>query len=84
MRKINLRLPDELLTIAADQAARMGVSSNTYICMAIRNFIPYQERLLQKQALPVAAKQVFERVGRNDPCPCGSGRKFKVCHGPSM
>ncbi|MFQ5522881.1 MAG: SEC-C metal-binding domain-containing protein [Acidimicrobiia bacterium] len=20
------------------------------------------------------------RVGRNDPCPCGSGRKFKVCH----
>ena len=22
-----------------------------------------------------------ERPGRNDPCPCGSGRKFKVCHG---
>ncbi|MFN0052525.1 MAG: preprotein translocase subunit SecA [Planctomycetales bacterium] len=22
-----------------------------------------------------------ERVGRNDPCPCGSGKKFKVCHG---
>ncbi len=21
-----------------------------------------------------------ERVGRNDPCPCGSGRKFKACH----
>lgn len=23
----------------------------------------------------------FERAGRNDPCPCGSGRKFKKCHG---
>jgi len=23
----------------------------------------------------------FARVGRNDPCPCGSGRKFKRCHG---
>jgi preprotein translocase subunit SecA len=23
----------------------------------------------------------FDRVGRNDPCPCGSGRKFKRCHG---
>ncbi|MEZ4614589.1 MAG: SEC-C metal-binding domain-containing protein [Caldilineaceae bacterium] len=23
----------------------------------------------------------FNNVGRNDPCPCGSGRKFKVCHG---
>jgi preprotein translocase subunit SecA len=22
-----------------------------------------------------------ERVGRNDPCPCGSGKKFKLCHG---
>ncbi|NDB69396.1 MAG: hypothetical protein EB015_15600, partial [Methylocystaceae bacterium] len=21
------------------------------------------------------------RVGRNDPCPCGSGKKFKHCHG---
>jgi uncharacterized protein len=23
------------------------------------------------------------KVGRNDPCPCGSGRKYKVCHGVS-
>ena len=23
----------------------------------------------------------FAHVGRNDPCPCGSGRKYKRCHG---
>jgi preprotein translocase subunit SecA len=23
----------------------------------------------------------FKKVGRNDPCPCGSGKKFKKCHG---
>ena len=23
----------------------------------------------------------FDRAGRNDPCPCGSGKKFKFCHG---
>ena len=23
----------------------------------------------------------FESVGRNDPCPCGSGKKYKKCHG---
>ncbi|HUP56381.1 MAG TPA: SEC-C metal-binding domain-containing protein, partial [Bdellovibrionota bacterium] len=23
----------------------------------------------------------FDKVGRNDPCPCGSGKKFKKCHG---
>ena len=23
------------------------------------------------------------RVGRNEPCPCGSGKKYKKCHGAS-
>jgi SEC-C motif-containing protein len=23
------------------------------------------------------------RVGRNEPCPCGSGKKYKKCHGVS-
>jgi preprotein translocase subunit SecA len=27
------------------------------------------------------AAAAFARVGRNDPCPCGSGKKFKQCHG---
>jgi len=22
-----------------------------------------------------------QKVGRNDPCPCGSGKKYKHCHG---
>ncbi|MGA9983620.1 MAG: SEC-C metal-binding domain-containing protein, partial [Acidobacteriaceae bacterium] len=26
-------------------------------------------------------RRVGEKVGRNDPCPCGSGKKFKKCHG---
>ena len=25
--------------------------------------------------------EVMQRTGRNDPCPCGSGKKFKQCHG---
>ena len=32
----------------------------------------------QKKAEPV---RVEKKVGRNDPCPCGSGKKFKNCHG---
>jgi preprotein translocase subunit SecA len=27
------------------------------------------------------ASGAFPRVGRNDPCPCGSGKKYKQCHG---
>ena len=26
-------------------------------------------------------KREAKRVGRNDPCPCGSGKKYKKCHG---
>ena len=24
------------------------------------------------------------KIGRNDPCPCGSGKKYKQCHGKEM
>jgi preprotein translocase subunit SecA len=36
----------------------------------------------QRAALPVAAlPEGWENTGRNAACPCGSGRKFKHCHG---
>jgi preprotein translocase subunit SecA len=28
-------------------------------------------------------KRTADKVGRNDPCPCGSGKKYKKCHGRS-
>jgi preprotein translocase subunit SecA len=28
-----------------------------------------------------APRVTGDKVGRNDPCPCGSGKKFKKCHG---
>ena len=30
---------------------------------------------------PQGYGEAFDRIGRNDPCPCGSGKKFKHCHG---
>ena len=39
----------------------------------------------QRPTAAAAAAAAFAgsmaRVGRNDPCPCGSGKKFKHCHG---
>ena len=35
----------------------------------------------QKSKMPV---HVDKQVGRNDPCPCGSGKKFKNCHGKGL
>ncbi len=32
-------------------------------------------------ASPAAQRATGQKVGRNDKCPCGSGKKYKVCHG---
>jgi preprotein translocase subunit SecA len=36
-----------------------------------------------EQARPEPIRNMAQKVGRNDPCPCGSGRKFKNCCGKS-
>ncbi len=38
-----------------------------------------KERIEAMKATPV--KRGEQKIGRNDPCPCGSGKKFKHCHG---
>ena len=34
-----------------------------------------------RKALETVNPYIGQKVGRNDPCPCGSGKKFKKCHG---
>ena len=45
----------------------------------------YEEALETAQAGDNTAVQPFvrqgQKIGRNDPCPCGSGKKYKQCHG---
>ena len=39
---------------------------------------------VQAATQPQKVQQIVRtqpKVGRNDPCPCGSGRKYKKCHG---
>jgi SEC-C motif-containing protein len=33
------------------------------------------------EVIPETVVRVGPKVGRNDPCPCGSGKKYKKCHG---
>ena len=41
----------------------------------------YQDVLEQAAPPPEPYRRESPKVGRNDPCPCGSGRKYKLCHG---
>ena len=34
-----------------------------------------------EKGIPSPVKREGPKVGRNDPCPCGSGKKYKSCHG---
>ena len=52
----------------------------TQLSQAAESFRPQEEEeeLLIEKMEPVRAK---EKIGRNDPCPCGSGKKYKNCCG---
>lgn len=39
------------------------------------------EGVSQNRSKPSTFKRSDKKVGRNDPCPCGSGKKYKQCHG---
>ena len=34
-----------------------------------------------KQPINESRKVITKKIGRNEPCPCGSGKKYKQCHG---
>ena len=40
-----------------------------------------QDTREQQKREPIRAEKT---VGRNDPCPCGSGKKYKNCHGRNL
>ena len=74
-------------------ARRAGTAPDAPSAPIPAGFAPRQPQRLQYSAPSVdggthvetsqgpAVNDDFARVGRNDPCPCGSGRKYKRCHG---
>lgn len=40
-----------------------------------------EEIIEQQGTLKIPVRNTGPRIGRNDPCPCGSGKKYKHCHG---
>ncbi len=42
---------------------------------------PNEDGSVSQETDPATLAQAVPKVGRNDPCPCGSGKKYKACHG---
>ncbi|SPF43691.1 conserved hypothetical protein [Candidatus Sulfopaludibacter sp. SbA4] len=47
-------------------------------CCPSRKEIDFAAEIKSNQKIVPA---ISSKVGRNDPCPCGSGKKYKKCHG---
>jgi len=58
--------------IAAVDLGALAVARHIPLEGAPTEITAAAERPSQRQA---------PKIGRNDPCPCGSGKKFKQCHG---
>src|SRR5690606_25657038 len=63
---------------AGERAAAQRVEQQMQFQHASSGGLGADEEAQQAQANAQAA---MAKVGRNDPCPCGSGKKFKHCHG---
>ena len=70
--------PDAVLDIGADEPPKKDVVArrDPVVVGAGRT------RSINAPAVP--ANVDWSNVGRNDPCPCGSGKKFKKCHGATL
>ncbi|WAF93517.1 preprotein translocase subunit SecA [Aeromonas sp. BC14] len=61
------------------QRQQAEAAPRTYTHAAADNQLADDES--QAEAAPVTFVRDEQKVGRNDPCPCGSGKKYKHCHG---
>jgi preprotein translocase subunit SecA len=57
------------------------VESHNDVTQFAQNSAPQKTAGAQVGPGAVQVRRTGEKVGRNDPCPCGSGKKYKHCHG---
>ena len=60
-----------------------GIAQNIFNVSKIANLKGYksQPKISQQNSNQIGSVNSHTRIGRNDPCTCGSGKKYKRCHG---
>jgi len=83
------RIARRLITVNEARENMLARGGNWKLREAAQSIVPQYEtpshvagpRAVRRRPTGTALRPEFARVGRNDPCPCGSGKKFKKCHG---
>ncbi len=79
LNSVSYSAPDENIPDTTRRVAGpAGVASQTTASASMGNAQPAPRTVVKDKDDPYA------NVGRNDPCPCGSGKKYKKCHGANQ
>lgn len=87
LSSIQKQIAYSLYKIAATQQVAPGLMKRASVFSGAQKtmqaLMPNQAKEGEGGAQVIANRGEYngEKVGRNDPCPCGSGKKFKKCHG---
>jgi uncharacterized protein len=71
---------DEQLVRTPQQREELSKAIPASIAAIYRFWLPHREAVHQRE-IGATTKRSEPKIGRNDPCPCGSGKKFKKCCG---
>ena len=82
---IPIQNPDQVREAAAAKRTDMSRyrTQKSEVSSGSGNAMEGAHTQTQEKSRPEPIK-VEKKVGRNDPCPCGSGKKFKQCHGKGL
>jgi preprotein translocase subunit SecA len=82
LARVRIRSEEEIAAMeAAERAQAQAQAGQLQFQHADIGGLGADEEAAQAQAMAAALQSGMPKVGRNDPCPCGSGKKFKHCHG---
>ena len=71
---------EETLTETPAQREELSLQITASVAMIYRYWLPLRKAVYERVVAENYQRQ-HTKVGRNDPCPCGSGKKFKKCCG---
>ncbi|MGB8410944.1 MAG: UPF0149 family protein [Gallionella sp.] len=75
--------PEEAeLSRTPEQRDELSEQIPASVAWIYRFWQPYR-RAIAERTIATSFQREYPKVGRNDPCPCGSGKKFKKCCGAS-
>ena len=82
LSKVQVKDPEDV-TAVEEQRRRESQASGVTYEHEQGSAIPEQQQQQQQQQAEAHTPYTREgqKVGRNEPCPCGSGKKYKQCHG---